>query len=321
MTRWFAASLSLLAVTAHASDWGKRSEEFRRAAMAERKKLGLDKDEAKLRAEYPTPELKFAAGAKCLVLCPGEAKVVKLEGRFGEKGLVGSQSDEVTLSNDRASAKGWEGTVTVKPSAPPRSVGLDALSPVSAVATYVEPVVIGCKHTWSVDAEGVTLSFKSEFSTCEARVPAAGDWKKGGKALGAGPLELSRTESGLRVERTASQEEMMAQAKAGMAFLSSPEMQALSQRRADVVAKMNKCGNGPPAQMAKCFEGPKAGLDALSKEQDALQATFEKKNAPAFGCRTYELEAADGKLTGEATGCAGHRSADRVALTGKYSAP
>ena len=75
------------AAAAHADDaFNRRMEELRNAAMAERKKLGLD--DQKARASYPTPEVTWNSDAPGAIqkVCPG--KTVELRGPGGQRIVV-----------------------------------------------------------------------------------------------------------------------------------------------------------------------------------------------------------------------------------------
>jgi hypothetical protein len=318
----FAACLS--SMPALADDTDKRMDEFRKAALAERKKLGLDKDAAKLKAAYPTPEVQFKGpGAQsCAVVCPGKTATVLLEGKLPLKSGVFVHSLDIEVVKEEVSAKGWEATLKAKPLAPPSRVSVDVLAPVSLAGQYVQGLTIGCGYTWVMDVEaGPTLTVKTDWSGCAENPSATGEWSLKGKALGTVKLRVVRGEgSDVSFEREQSPEEQTAQLNAMQAMMTSPEYKALDARQAALSKELEACGKLPPAKMGECFKKPGQAIEAMSKERAALLEKGQRSAAPAFGCDEVRVTAKDGALDGDAKGCVGKKNDERVKVTGRYTA-
>ncbi|MEW5737865.1 MAG: hypothetical protein AB1938_03005 [Myxococcota bacterium] len=322
MNRWLTLSLSVLvALPALADAWSKKLSDFHSAAYAERKKLGLDKDQKALYAKYPTPEVQFlgATSAEGIVICPDETKAVTLAGKIAPGSLVGIRGDDLEVVKEAITAKGWEATVHAKKTATPHQVDVTVVAPVSA-ASQTRRLVIGCNHTWTFVVGEDTLVVKTKFGATDT-TKATGEWKRAGKLLGTVPWTVWASTGNLRLEQDVTPEDQMAQAKAMQDLFKSAEMKALEDRTNAVSKKMGECGKLPPAKMGPCFEGPKKEMDAIAKEREALQAKAEIKGSPAFGCRRIDVEVKDGKLSGEAEACAGKRSQERMQVTGSYTSP
>lgn len=316
-----------VSTSALAEDWNKKTSDYYSKQLQERKKLGLDKDTKKLKAEYPTPEMKFVgaggggAAAACVLLCPGKTATVKLEGKLPPKSLVVPESDDVEVVTEALTPKGWEATVKAKPLAAPRKVEIAAMAAVSAIRTSTSGLEIGCKYTIVLDVkDGDSVTLKPEFACGGGEVTVPGEWKRGEKVLGTMSYQVRRDYSGLMIS-LATQEEQMKQTQAMMAVMSSAEMKEINKRADAVMKKMNECGKVPPAQMGACFKGPQAELEAINKDREALAAAAEKKASMAFGCGRFDVRLKDGKIEGDAEMCSGRRLQERVPVTGRYTAP
>lgn len=311
------------ALPALADGWSKKADEFRERAFAERKKLGLDRDAKALAAKYPTPEVTFGeGGAKAaVVLCPGgEAKSVTVSGKLQPGSLVGIRSDDVEIVKEAMTPKGWQASVRAKKDAIPGGVGIDVLAPVSTAMGGTNGLYIGCDHTWLFEVAGDTLVVKTHFER-DTEVKTSGEWKRGGKTLGTVQLRVSVGTRTLSLYADQSPEEGMKQVEALQEMMQSPEMKSIDARNQAAMKKLEACGKLPPEKMAPCFAAPQKEMEQLAKERDALMAKAEVKAGPAFGCRRLDVDAKGGKLEGEAQGCAGKRSQDRLPVTGRYTAP
>jgi hypothetical protein len=327
MNRWLAAAIAVVVAVPLAVVAGDpKLDAFRSAALAERKKLGLDKDQKALFAKYPTPEVTFAAAGGGgavgeVVLCPDETKVITLAGKLPTGAFVSVRSDAVEIVKQAQTPKGWEATVHAAKTATPSRVDVEVLSPVSLATAYVNGLVIGCDHTWTFDvAGGDTLVVKTRYQK-EREVRAPGEWKRAAKVLGSVPYRVSAEMGNLSLDQDQTQDDAMAQMNALTAMMQSPEMKAIDARMNASMKKLDGCGKLPPEKMAACFAGPQKELEAINKDRDALVARAEVKASPAFGCRRINVTVKDGVAKGEAEGCAGKRSQERVPVTGRYTSP
>lgn len=313
----------LTAMPAAADAWNQRLDAYRQAAFAERKKLGLDRDAKALFKKYPTPEVTFGEGGGAgvtVVLCPGETKDVTVSGKLLPGSLVGVRSDAVEIVKEALTPKGWQATVRVKKDALPGPVGLEVVAPVSLASSGANGLYVGCEHTWTLEVGGDTLVVKTRFQR-EEEVQVPGEWKRGGKVLGTMQYRVSPRTGSLRLDQVQTQDDAMAQMKAMQEMVQSPEMKSIDTRSQASMKKLEGCGKLPPEKMAACFAGPQKELDQLAKERDALMAKAEQKAGPAFGCRRLDVTAKAGTLSGEAEGCSGKRTDERLPVTGRYTAP
>lgn len=310
------------ALPALADGWSKKADAFRERALAERKKLGLDRDAKALAAKYPTPEVTFGeGGAKAVVvLCPGgEAKSITVSGKLQAGSLVGIRSEDVEIVKEAMTPKGWQASVRAKKDAIPGAVSIDVIAPVSTAMGGTNGLYIGCDHTWNFEVAGDTLVVKTHFER-DTEVKTSGEWKRGGKTLGTVQLRVSVGTNTLSVNADATPEEGMKQVDALQEMMQSPEMKSIDTRNQAAMVKLQACSKLPPDKMAPCFAAPQKEMEQLAKERDALMAKAEMKSGPAFGCRRLDVDAKGGKLEGEAQGCAGKRSQDRLPVTGRYTA-
>lgn len=316
------AVVVLLSLPAVADDWSKKVDAFRQKALAERKKLGLDRDAKALAAKYPTPEVTFGDGSPgaVVVLCPGETKTVTVGGKLQPGSFVGIRSDAVEVLKESMTAKGWEASVRAKKDALPGGIGIEVLAPVSTAMGGVHGLFIGCTHTWTFEVGGDTLVLKTHFER-DTNAEATGEWKRGGKTVGAGKFRVSVGTDSISLDQDQSPEDAMRQMQAMQDVIESSGMKAIDARNEVAMKKIEACGKLPPEKMAPCFAGPQKELEQIAKERDALLGKAEVKASPAFGCRHLDVTAKGGKLDGDAQGCSGKRSQERVPVTGHYTAP
>lgn len=313
------------ALPALADDTDKRRDEFRKAALAERKKLGLDKDAAKLKAAYPTPEVQFKGEGpqSCAVVCAGKTAQVQLVGKLPLKSGVFVRSSDLEVVKEQVSAKGWEATLKAKPLAPPSRVGVEALAAVSLISQYVQGLTIGCGHAWVMDVEaGPTLTVKTDWSGCEESVTTTGEWSLKGKVLGTVNLRVNRGESGeLSFERAQTPEEQAAMLSGMQGLMASPEYQALDKRQEAATKELELCGKLPPAKMGECFKKPGDAMKVIGEERAVLLEKAQRAGAPAYGCDEVRVRAKEGAVAGDARGCVGKKKEERVKVKGRYTVP
>ena len=318
MNRWLAAlaAVPALVLAVEAPSWSARRDAFERTAREERKKLGLDKDQDELYARYPTPEVRFGGA----VLCPGQTGTVRLEGKLPPGSLVLPRSASVEVVKEKRTGTGWEGTLRAVPGAAPQEIGLEAITPVSGAQVSVGGLVIGCKHTFTLEAGGDTLVLHTEFGA-EQTVRTAGEWKRGGQLLGTTAYRVTRHAGSINLDQDATVEDQQAQLSGFQEVMGSKAWKDLDARTQAAMKQLEPCGKLAPEKMVACFAGPQKEMEAIGKEREVLVAQAEKKGGPAFGCRTLFLRVDGGAVEGDAQACAGKRNADRVAVKGSYTAP
>jgi hypothetical protein len=319
MNRWLAvlAAVPALAFAVEAASWSARRDAFEKAAREERKKLGLDDDQDALYARYPTPEVTFAGGGA--VVCPGQTAEVRLAGKLPQGSLVLPRSASVEVVKERRTGAGWEGTVRAARDAAPEEIGLEAISPVSGAQVSLGGLAVGCRHTFTLEAGGDTLVLRTEFGR-EGTVRAAGEWRQGGKALGSLAYRVTRHAGSLEVVQDATVEDQQAQMSGFQEVMGSKAWKDLDARTQAAMKKLEPCGKLPPEKMAACFAAPQKEMEALAKEREALVAQAERRGAPAFGCRNLHLRVGAGAVEGDAEGCAGKRTNERMPVKGRYTA-
>ena len=316
--------LLLLAAPAVGSDWQKRQSEFYAKSSAERKQLGLDSNAA--RAKFPSPEVTFSglgagAGASCVAICPGKTAKVQLKGKLPQGSLVLVQSGDVEVVEERQTPGGWEATLKARPDAPPEMLRVVATSAVSAIQAEVGGLEIGCQHTVTFEVAGDSMEMKVTFPCGNRDTTANGEWRRGGKSLGAYSYGVRRGKRSLTLERQASEEEAAAAGEGMMDLMSSKEWQDTATQSNAALMKMNDCTSGPQSKVGACTQAVQLEIERVTKRREALMLENEKKNSLKFGCGSIEVEANGGSLKGEAQRCSGRGSQERVPVTGKYSSP
>jgi len=318
--------LLLLAAPAVGSDWQKRQSEFYERSSAERKQLGLDSNGAK--AKFPTPEVTFSgigsaggAAGNCVVLCPGKTAKVQLKGKLPQGSLVLVQSSDVEVVEEKQTVGGWEATLKARPDAPPELLRVVATSAVSAIQADVRGLEIGCQHTTTFEVAGDSMEMKVTFPCGKRETTAKGEWRHGGKSLGAYTYDVKRGERSLTLERQADEEEAAAAGQGMMDLMASKEWQDTDTQFNAVMAKMNDCTSGPQSKMAACMQALQPEIQRVTKRKEALMLENEKKGSLKFGCASIEVEANAGSLKGEAQRCSGRGTQERVPVTGKYTSP
>jgi hypothetical protein len=310
-----------IAGPSHAADWEKRVDDFTAKTMAERQKLGLDKlSDDEQRQRFPTPEVRFEGHQTgedlVIVLCPGEPKPISLEGTLPAGVLVVPTSDDIQVSKEKATPGHWSGVLTAKKSAAPLSFNLRAAIPLSGQSTDAWGLLVGCKFTFSVTVEGAVWTAKADIQSRTQVI--SGEWKKGGKILGAESYELSMREGGFSLKSDLSAEEMQRRINIMTEAMKTPKAKVLDVRGQKMLQDMEKCGKVPQDRMMACFAGPQAEAERIAKERAAITAEVEVQAAPVFGCDELSIE-----TTGESAGlgCAGHRKDDRVPAKATWTSP
>jgi len=318
--------LLVLAAPAVGSDWQKRQSEFYTKASAERKQLGLDSEAVK--AKYPTPEVMFSGtgsggggASSCVAICPGKTAKVQLKGKLPQGSLVLVQSNDVEVVEEKQTAGGWEATLKARPDAPPELLRMSAAAAVSAIQSDVVGLEIGCQHTFTFEVAGDSMEMKLTFPCGKRDTTAKGEWRRGGKSLGAYTYDVNRGEHSLSLTRQMTQEDAMAAGQGMMELMQSKEWQDTDTQFNAVMAKMNDCTSGPQSKMAACMQALQPEIERINTKKQALMLENEKKGSLKFGCASLHVEANAGSLKGEAEQCSGRGAEERIPVTGKYTSP
>ena len=294
--------LVLVASAVHAEGWGPRAAAFREKQAAERKRLGLD--EVKAAKAYPTPEVRFGA----TWACPGETSTVLLEGKLAPGSLVGTGSQDVEIVKEQLTARGWEGTVKVKPGTK-NGVSLEVIAPVSGISDSVE-LPIGCPHQWVIDLKN---GDRLQLLVVDGETRAPGEWFRQNKSVQTCTFSLAADGKTLNAtqQETAEDRERVKKAQAPIAGKDA----ALKQQ--DIAMKMQACSTLPPAQMGACLQKYQAEIQAMvTAQQGAMQQT-QAAMAPRAGCRQLVGTIEGKKLKGKGSNCADAKTPyDELPFTG-----
>jgi hypothetical protein len=315
MHRTLALAVSLVALSASAQEWQKRTDAFRQKLDAERKKLGLDKKPQ----NFPTPEVKFVGKAAedgvLAVVCPGESLVVTLDG-VPPKSLVTANVDEVEISKETWAGNKWTGTLTAKKAAPPRIFSLIAVYSTSGQETWSSSYLLGCKRTLTFTVDDMTMTMTVDLRGLTQHL--TGEWKKGGKSIGKREYDLNLSDGGFRLSSQPDQADMERLQKAMTASMTSPKSLEVNKRFEAAMKKMEGCAKLAPAAMTPCLQGVQPELDKISADREVINGELERASAPLFGCNQLDVVIANPKDS-DAEGCAGHKNQERVPLTATWN--
>lgn len=304
MNKALALVTAVVATTGLAEGWNPRVSAFQAHAAAERKRLGLDAEKAK--KQYPTPEVRFGAGASWA--CPGETTTILLEGKLAPGTLVGTASDSAEIVREELTPRGWQGTFKVKRGTK-EPIVLQLIAPVSGINSTLE-LPVGCPHDWVIDLkEGDHLVLKVVDG--ESRV--SGEWSRAGKPVDTRAFELAtdgKASFSLSQQDTAEDRE---RAKKAQAPLNSKET---AERQQKLTTAMQGCTSLPPAQMGPCMQKYSAELqEMIAGQQGAIQAA-QAAAAPKVGCAQLIGTIEGRKLKGTGSNCATKNLSERQPLTG-----
>lgn len=273
---------------------------FHAEAVAQRARLGLEKDAARLEALYPAPEVHLPPGAEPAAACPGQTVEVKLEGRFLPGSLVVLQGEDAEVLEEALSPASWTARVRVLPTAPPRDVLVRVLSPVSETERAARLLDVGCQHRWVLALPGgETLTVRTTWPRgANTSVQATGEWTRGALTE---PAALAVHASGAYTfERLPSPQETRARA----ALAASAPWRALQARAEEAQARVNACSRGPAGGQQACLKANGDALARVERERRALQDQALSGLQPRLGCETLKVSVAAGRLAGEAERCA-----------------
>jgi hypothetical protein len=299
------------AVRAASSGYRARLDALRKDAVAQRARLGLDKDRVKLYAGYPTPEVAFGSGSGAgraaglpVHACACKTVPVKVTGKFVAGTQFVFESDDVEVLKEAATPTQYEAQVKLRCDLTPRAIVLEIISPVSGASRTVPAIELVCAHSWILTAGGETLTLRTDWPAGASSATAQGSWKKGDATLDTSTFQVNGSVDHFSFERSPTQDEMMDQMKAMQTSMTSPAMKALDGRMAKATAQLTACGKGAPAQMAACMKAPSDELTKIGAEREALMKKAEK--AVKAGCEHLEVDVQPGGvLKGKGERCAG----------------
>jgi hypothetical protein len=280
------AVLASAALARAASDARQqRVREFLKEARAQRARAGLTAPA--LARQYPTPEIQLE---RALPLAAGKGATVEVQGRFLAGSMFVVESDDVAVTSEQLTARGWRAQLAVRPGAPPQPVGLTVYAPVSGSSMHVPAFIVTARYGCRAElAGGLALSLSARpgdglvYDVAWTRPPDAAPLRQTTARLqpsrGRIAFELARDEA----EIAAAQE---ARARAGP----PPE-----------VAELMKCQQLPQSEMLACIQR------AAPQLQAAQQRQMNEARTKVPPCGTLDLARRDdGAIAGgEFRGCAG----------------
>lgn len=287
---------------------------FRRKAIAERKRLGLDHETAK--ARFPTPELSLVGRTEPIEARAGETVEVKAAGKLAEGGFVTfGGCPELEVSALAQTTDGVTAKVKIPQDQLPTQCTLIAVAPVSAIPLHLPAINVVGAYEWSLKfANGLTMKGVTRTDQ-DGDFGGDAEWFDQGKSLGKRHVRVSGSAASpkLTVERTT--EELQQLQDRLRASSEKVDTEGIMKKVSALTEKMQKeCMGLPSAQMKPCIEKHQkeiqlhtAPLRGASVEMQAATAVHPN------GCLTIELELKAGKLTGTGLGC---RSTTPVDVTG-----
>lgn len=153
LSKWTAALVAVLVVFGIAraanSHYVERRSAFYQSLDGERKRLGLT-DRARLKAQYPTPEISLCHAAH---VAPGGTANVLVKGKFSVGSKFLFENDDVEVVNEHATATEYTATVRAVAGAGPEYSPLHVFAAVSGIEAVCPAVYIGGKYEWDFTAQ------------------------------------------------------------------------------------------------------------------------------------------------------------------------
>lgn len=305
------ATLAILAVVQAATfRYREREDAIRKQAREQLQKLGLSRDQAKLK--YPTPEIALVSSG-CLV--PGSTGEVAVKGRFAPGTSFVLRSDALEVVKETATPAEYRATVKVAPNVPSHTAPVVAISPVSGISATATPgVAVGARTEWVMEAaNGWRVVARSP-----AVRPCGGTnyqdpyevefFRKGDTA----PFE-KRTATGSYADYNSTESFSISQMEA-----SAVNNQ---QRIAHLVKKMSdpKLSDAERqkiiTELQQAQQAMIAAMPKISSMDDAMKASREAEaKRRAFGCERIEVTLQGANLTGSMR--CGETVGRNIAVTG-----
>jgi hypothetical protein len=261
----------------------------------------LNLDDAKLYAQYPTPEVSFEGEAP--VAACGQTITLEVKTRAPKGTALLFASDDVAVLDEKTTGAGWKAKVKIQPAATPSLVTLHAIAPVSGAEQSISALKIRGRYTLELKFEdGWSARFETENAD-----PGSGvlegklAFKKGGESRSL-PARVDPGERGLRVRWQRSDEEAAVESETAQKLQSLGGEDAM--RR--MVARIQECFQKPQPEQAPCMAAVSKQNDAdaaeLRKKKDAIEAeTDARRPTAAWACGELALTADAGALSGSAT--------------------
>jgi len=286
------------AAVALGASYQERLEQIRATAEAERKKLGLQDDRARLYAQYPTPEVAF--GGDPLETACGQAKDVRIAGKFAKGTAFVIAHDDVRALGEKLDAEGWKARLAPHKDAAPGPVRVHAIVPVSGAERSTEVMVV--RGRYQIDArfdDGWAASMVTDGNS-------GGEftWSKGSeKRAGIASVHSNGSRVSVDVAPPAERQKLeMEEMQKLMAAVEASGMTALQE-------KIQGCGKLPQDRLIACLQALQGETEKLRAQADEADKRMkaqilERQPKAAWNCTGWRLHAREGKLTGTAS-CAG----------------
>jgi hypothetical protein len=303
------ALLAAAAARAVQSGYRQRLEALQAEAEAQRKKLGLDADRAKLYAQYPTPEVTFESDLTP-VGC-GQSAQVTIEGRFSKRTAFVIRRDDVQALSDKLSATGWQARLRAAPDALPGPIEVAAIAPVSGASSQRRIAEVRGRLELTLEFED---GWKAHLVPVQEGAHEA-QWSKG-EAKRSSSANVTPEENGLRVIFAQSEEQTalaQEQAKELTGEIVNKELQA-------AMARLQECGKLPEPEQLPCIqrtqpELEKASLASKNRVEETTARYQQRAPKDAWACSQVELRGPLGKMEGKAECARPLKVAARVSCT------
>lgn len=323
--RLIAVAVSSVLLTAGlvraASDaWRQKLDAASKAAEAQRKTLGLDgpDDEDALSQKYPSPEVQFGNGVTqyegaFATLCPGETGRLFIPGKFLEGTTFVVKSDDVQVTGEKLTPKGWEASIAVPRDWPHDFVRVRIAAPVSFTGVTVRALEVRCTMRFKLALDsGPTLEATLAWDAKKEGLAGAGVWKPGGKVQ----LKADGSPENFILERDLSMQEVMARAQREADVINTSAMAAASARMTKAQEAVGKCFEKPQAEQPACIAAASKEMETSTNEVMALRASLLAKLT--VGCDRLSLKLGRGTVEGTAENCS---DAGTHKVTGTFSSP
>lgn len=307
-------------VRAASDAWRQKLDAAGKVAQEKRKALGLEGAAGRkaLNEKYPTPEVQFGNGVSksegaFVTTCPGETVKVVIPGKFQEGTTFVVQSDDVQVTGEKLTPKGWEASIAVPRDWPHDFVRVRIAAPVSFTGVTVRALEVRCTMRFKLALDsGPTLEATLAWDAKKEGLAGAGVWKPGGKVQ----LKANGSPGNFMLERDFSMQEMMARAEREADVINTPAMAAASARMTKAQEAVGKCFEKPQAEQPACITAASKEMETSTNEVMALRASLLAKLT--VGCDRLSLKLGRGTVEGTAENCS---DAGTHKVTGTFSSP